>query len=241
MVTSSCKIAVCNLQVADNVCGQVLRELDTAEKLSIAHVNMNPRAWSLLHKHQAMDEVYVITEGVGYLEAGEKTFLVQPGHAVFIPAGTPHRLRNASLGALEHLVLALPPFIPEDVYVLDREEPAPYGSVDFPEFPTSEEAIDGAEIVSYVFDDVSVAFGRVKSERAFATSAHFHDRTTEWIYVLSGFGEVLLGNVPYPVARGDFVKAGPKSPHVIRCRSEEDMVVVCICNPAFNPADVHHS
>src|SRR5271157_2840468 len=102
------RTAVYELLLATNICDQLLREVDHNPSWSVAHVLMNPRAWSLLHEHHEMEEVYVITRGAGHLICGDDIFTVQPGDAILIPRGVRHKLVNTGIVSLEHLVVAAP-------------------------------------------------------------------------------------------------------------------------------------
>ncbi len=53
-----------------------------------------------------------------------------------------------------------------------------------------------------------------------STTFHTHERTDEWVYLLSGEAEVRLGNEWHEVGAGDFIAHPAKGPaHVMRARS----------------------
>lgn len=116
-------IDITQLPVATNVCQQELREVWKAkgEVASMAHVIMEPGAVSLLHEHHKMTEVYVISEGEGILTVGEEQYLVRADMVMEIPVNTPHKLENTGSMPLRHLVIAIPAFDPEDVFVLEDQ------------------------------------------------------------------------------------------------------------------------
>ncbi len=192
-----------DLPIAVNVCEQVLREVERRPEWSVAHVIMNPMAASLLHSHQRMTEVYVITKGYGELSLDPNYFLqVTAGSVYEIPAGEEHMLRNKSSGHLEHLVFALPPFDPTDVHLSSRKYSSEY--VNPLEMPEVEEAFDGAKILSYAFPhlDLSIAFGWVINDPARHKQPHYHREVTEFVFVVDGKGFIELDGARQPVQAG---------------------------------------
>ncbi len=239
------KLNVIDFPIVANVCEQVLREVEKQPTWSMAHVTMNPMAASLLHKHQRMTEIYVITKGCGELGLGTPNpngsyRQVAAGSVCEIPVGVPHMLRNRSSGHLEHLVFALPPFDPVDVHLLDdmsfAEDVHPLS------LPEMQECFDGAKIISYPFPDLGlgIAFGRVINDPARRKQPHYHKKTTEFIFVVEGKGFIETDRVRQPIKPGDWIRIDPKTEHALTNESLEDMVVVCACSPAFQMKDVHY-
>lgn len=235
------KVNIYELPLAFNVCDQMLRELERIPTWTMAHVLMNPKAWSLLHEHHIMQEAYIITRGSGQLIVGESIFSVQTGDTVWIPTHTHHKLVNTSVGSLEHLVLAAPPFDPKDVYVNEEWQDPNVTPVPFVQ-PLVSDCFDGAKIVAYEFDDiVSVAFGWVINDPNRHKPAHYHKKTTEWIFVVEGEGFLELNGQNYAIRSGDWICVEPGELHALRNHRDQHMVVVCICNPCFSMDDVHYS
>ena len=108
-------IDVYELPTADNVCNQILREVISLPKVSMAHVTMNPGNVSFWHQHSKMSEIYFVLEGDGILYYGDKSIKAEKGAYLMLPPKMPHKLRNTGNSNLEHLVLAIPPFDPNDV------------------------------------------------------------------------------------------------------------------------------
>lgn len=235
------KVNVYELPLAFNVCDQMLRELERIPDWTMAHVLMNPKAWSLLHEHCVMKEAYIITRGSGHLIVGELTLQVQVGDAVWIPTHTRHKLINTGVGSLEHLVLAAPPFDPKDVYLDESWQdpilpPHPFNQ------PPVNECFDGAKIVAYEFDGiVSVAFGWVINDPSRHKPAHYHKKTTEWIYVVEGEGFLELNGENHSIRAGDWICVEPGEYHALRNHKDQHMVVVCMCSPCFRMDDVHYA
>jgi len=233
------------LPIAFNVCEQVLREVEKQSRWSMAHVIMNPLAESLPHRHEAMTEIYVVTKGYGELESGalgmvKERYPVVAGSVHEISAGVSHMLRNKSAGQLEHLVFALPPFDPGDVQLLrEKHVEARTRSLFLPE---AQDCFDGAKILPYAFPyiSLSIAFGWVINDPARRKQPHFHKKITERIFVVEGKGSVRINGTTFPIESGDWIRINPATEHALINESPEDMVVVCVCSPAFWMEDVHY-
>jgi mannose-6-phosphate isomerase-like protein (cupin superfamily) len=233
-----------DLPIAANVCAQVLREVEKQPKWSMAHVIMNPMAESLPHKHEAMTEIYVVAKGYGELESGalgmvKERYPVVAG-SVHEIQGASHMLRNKSAGHLEHLVFAFPPFDSGDVHLLQEKHiDARTRSLFLPEV---QDCFDGAKILSYTFSrlNMSIAFGWVINDPGRHKQPHYHKKITEWVFVVEGKGFVAIDGVQHPIQSGDWIRINPATEHALLNEESEDLVVVCVCSPAFWMEDVHH-
>lgn len=238
------KFNVRDLPIAFNVCEQVLREVEKQPAWSMAHVIMNPMAESLLHSHQKMEEIYVITKGYGELGIGAEDNgafrQVAAGSTFEIPVNSPHMLKNKSSGQLEHLVFALPPFDPSDINLIE-EVSWNEKALDL-SLPKVEECFDGAKILSYAFPhlDLSIAFGWVINDPARHKQPHYHKETTEFIYIAEGKGLVASNQIRQSVQSGDWIRIDPETEHGLINESPEDMVAVCVCSPSFRMEDVYY-
>lgn len=240
---STKKVSVRDLPIAVNVCEQVLREVEKQPEWSMAHVIMNPLASSLLHKHQQMTEIYVVTKGYGELgigisEPGGFYRQVAAGSVYEIRAGLPHILHNKGAGHLEHLVLALPPFDPSDVHLLGEKDLIGHT---FPLcLPKVEDCFDGAKILSYPLSrNLSIAFGRVINDPTRWKQPHYHKKITEYIYVVEGKGFIDINRVRQPIQSGDWIRIDPGTEHGLFNESPEDLVICAFCSPMFRMEDVH--
>lgn len=102
----------------ENMCQQSLRELWREEKLtSLAHVEMEEGAVSLLHRHHRTTELYFGLSGQGVIHVGEELLVLKRDSVVVIPAGMPHKVVNTGTEPLRHLVQCAPAFDVEDVEV----------------------------------------------------------------------------------------------------------------------------
>ncbi len=235
------KISVPALPLAANVCDQLLREVYRDPFMSVAHVLMNPGAFSLLHQHERMVEVYAITRGCGNLVIGSQSYQVQAGSVISIPAKTPHQFFNTGATSLEHLVLALPPFDPTDVQVLGEQ--SHWRPVSEPHLlPAVVECFDGAKIIPYDFPslNLSLAFGWVINDPARHKKPHYHQRTTEFVYVVEGSGVIEVDGEIGQAMAGDWVEISTGSPHAIRNNNDQYLVALCLCSPSFSMDDVHY-
>ncbi|MFA5358565.1 MAG: cupin domain-containing protein [Patescibacteria group bacterium] len=240
-------VKVRKLPVAANVCGQVLREVEKQPTWSMAHVIMNPMAESLLHKHREMTEIYVITKGHGEAlfdvsKPDDVCRRVVAGSAFDILPGVPHMLKNIGGGYLEHLVFALPPFNPADVEIIKDESFVQKSPAQL-FLSEPQDCFDGAKIISYDFSHLglSVALGWVTSDLMRRKKPHYHKRTTEFAYVVEGKGFVNINRTLVPIQSGDWLRVNPGTEHGFVNESPEDLVVVCVCSPAFQMEDVHYS
>lgn len=68
---------------------------------------------SVRHYHRDTTEVYYILSGTGKMELNGEWAAISPGSVVRIDAGTRHRL-VADEGAVTTVVMAFPPFNPDD-------------------------------------------------------------------------------------------------------------------------------
>lgn len=226
--------------LAFNVCDQMLREVEKIPTWTMAHVLMNPGASSLLHEHHIMQEAYIITRGSGHLIVGKSIFSVQVGDVVWISTYVRHKLINTSAGSLEHLVLAAPPFDPQDVYLDEQLQDPKANPMPFIRPPTTD-CFDGAKIVAYEVGNIaSVAFGWVMHDLSLRKPPHYHKKTTEWIFVVEGEGFVILNGTCHPICCGDWIQVDPGQYHALRNNQDQHMVVACFCNPCFSMDDVYY-
>lgn len=235
------KINIPSLPLAANVCDQLLREVCRNNLWSMAHVVMNPGAFSLLHKHHRMAEVYAVTRGFGELVVGDQSYEVRAGSVIHIPANTPHQFFNISATSLEHLVLAAPPFDPTDVFVAEKQGVRHPTSIPVT-LPQVVECFDGAKIIPYELPalDLSFAFGWVINDPARHKKPHYHKLITEFIFVVEGKGAVEIGGDTVSVEAGDWLEIPPGTDHAIRNKDDQYMIALCICSPRFDMTDVHY-
>ena len=86
--------------------------LADVEQLAAVEVRAAP-GWGKapLHMHARHAEAVFVLEGTLCLQLGDEEIEAAPGTYAFVPRGTPHTLRNKSLGVhspgVEHMLIAL--------------------------------------------------------------------------------------------------------------------------------------
>ncbi len=229
-----------DLPTVPNVCDQILRELIRLPSASMAHVIMQPGNVSLLHEHKKMREFYFILEGKGIFYYGDKALGVEKGSSLTIPHSVSHKLKNTTNGKLEHLVFAMPPFDPEDVFLIPDHNSIP--SVEkfkFNKKPFT--ARDGAKV--YEIDSaeerkesgVAFAYGTLSPKRK--ATLHVHHISDEVYYIISGEGKVTLGDDEYSVRKGSVIHVPTHLPHGLENTTNGELEVLCLSTPPYQDAD----
>ncbi len=235
-------IDVYELPTVDNVCNQILREVISLPKVSMAHVIMNEGNVSLWHQHSKMTEVYFILEGEGILYYGERALKVEKGAYLVIPPNTPHKLRNTGNSDLEHLVFAIPPFNPEDVEILDDSPTEDITPEKFSYEKPPITALDGALIYELMNADerkslgVALAVGFLPQGRK--AIPHHHRISEEIYYVTNGVGRVRVGKQNFEVKKGSVVYVPTNKIHALENGSDsEELKVLCVSSPSYTEGD----
>ena len=82
--------------------------------VSIARARVEPGITTALHRLEAVEERYVVLEGVGRMEVGDlEPVDVEPGAVVLVPAGRRQRITNTGDRDLIFLCVCTPRFYPE--------------------------------------------------------------------------------------------------------------------------------
>ena len=85
--------------------------------VSVARARVEPGVTTQLHALEGIDERYLLTEGVGFVEVdGAAATPVEAGDLVFIPAGASQRITNTGSSDLVFYCICTPPFVP-DAYI----------------------------------------------------------------------------------------------------------------------------
>jgi mannose-6-phosphate isomerase-like protein (cupin superfamily) len=69
------------------------------------------------------------------------------------------------------------------------------------------------------------------------TAPHFHRRTEEIYYILSGEGEMRLGDETAGVGPGDAIAIPPGAVHTIINTGRQTLVFLCCCAPCYEHED----
>jgi mannose-6-phosphate isomerase-like protein (cupin superfamily) len=70
-----------------------------------------------------------------------------------------------------------------------------------------------------------------------STAAHYHPRTEEIYYILSGQGRMRIGDETSDVGPGDAIAIPPGAEHEITNTGQATLVFLCCCAPAYEHAD----
>ncbi|PIU30107.1 hypothetical protein COT07_02420 [Candidatus Woesearchaeota archaeon CG07_land_8_20_14_0_80_44_23] len=235
-------INVYQLPTADNVCNQILREVISLSKVSMAHVTMRPGNVSLWHQHSGMAEVYFVLDGEGILYYENKSVSAREGTYVMLPPKTPHKLRNVGNSDLEHLVFAIPPFDPKDVELLEdfANEKAVPEKFEYGKPPIT--ALDGALIYELIPRsereklDVGLAVGFLPKGRK--AIPHYHKISEEIYYISFGIGRVKVGEENFEIKKGSVIYVPTNTVHALENKSySEELKVLCVTFPAYTEGD----
>jgi mannose-6-phosphate isomerase-like protein (cupin superfamily) len=69
------------------------------------------------------------------------------------------------------------------------------------------------------------------------TAEHYHPRTEELYYFVSGTGRMRLADAEADVGPGDCVVIQPGTPHKLWNPGAEPLVLLCCCAPAYSDDD----
>jgi mannose-6-phosphate isomerase-like protein (cupin superfamily) len=84
-------------------------DLWAGERLFAGLNSLLPGQAQATHVHAAADKFYLVLEGRGTFEVGERTFEGRAGELVPAPAGVPHGVRNDGRDRLVLLTVMAPP------------------------------------------------------------------------------------------------------------------------------------
>ncbi len=70
-----------------------------------------------------------------------------------------------------------------------------------------------------------------------ATTPHFHPRTEEIYYILSGEAEMTLDGKQHTVRTGDAIAIPPGCLHTIHNTGKQTLVFLCCCAPGYEDDD----
>ena len=70
-----------------------------------------------------------------------------------------------------------------------------------------------------------------------STAPHYHVRTEEIYYILSGQGQMQIAGEALQVAKGDAIAIPPGHAHQITNTGDEPLVFLCCCAPAYEHED----
>jgi mannose-6-phosphate isomerase-like protein (cupin superfamily) len=103
--------------------GSIIRELFHPDPCgnknqSLAEATVSAGYETLLHRHNRSEEIYHITQGLGFMTAGREQFEVSAGDTVCILPGELHCIKNTGMLPLKILCCCSPPYSHEDTYII---------------------------------------------------------------------------------------------------------------------------
>jgi mannose-6-phosphate isomerase-like protein (cupin superfamily) len=103
--------------------GSLIRELmhpnmTPSLRQSVAEATVPIGSETILHRHLKSDEIYHVLEGDGRMSLGGEEFDVTDGDTIYIPSGTPHRIRNTGSIPLRIFCFSCPAYTDEDTEVV---------------------------------------------------------------------------------------------------------------------------
>ncbi|MFH1776127.1 MAG: cupin domain-containing protein [Candidatus Omnitrophota bacterium] len=69
------------------------------------------------------------------------------------------------------------------------------------------------------------------------TTGHFHKKTEEIYYILSGQGRMFINKEEREVKKNDAIAIPPKTRHKIKNTGQKKLVFLCLCAPAYEYED----
>ena len=88
-----------------------------AHHLTTTLVQVEPGGEQKVHSHPP-EQVYFILEGVGVMSVGTEMQTVGVGDCIFVPADTPHGIRNEGQALLRYFTAAAPAFETSELLAL---------------------------------------------------------------------------------------------------------------------------
>ncbi|MBT8489459.1 MAG: cupin domain-containing protein [Deltaproteobacteria bacterium] len=73
---------------------------------------------TLLHRHLKSEELYHVIEGTGVMYLGDRQFSISARDTVYIPRGTPHKIKNSGSIPLKILCCCYPAYSHDDTELL---------------------------------------------------------------------------------------------------------------------------
>ncbi|MBM3472530.1 MAG: cupin domain-containing protein [Armatimonadetes bacterium] len=90
-----------------------------SRNVSVAEAVVQPGQSTRRHVHRESDEVYFVLSGEGVVTLGAKSYAVEPGSCLFLPAGEAHSACCDGPEALKILCLCAPPYTHEQTTFCD--------------------------------------------------------------------------------------------------------------------------
>jgi mannose-6-phosphate isomerase-like protein (cupin superfamily) len=85
---------------------------------------------------------------------------------------------------------------------------------------------------------VHMTFGKITVRPGEGSPRHYHAKTEEIYYIMSGSGKIVIDDKPYPVGPGHSILVPQGARHELTNTGNENLVYLCVDSPVFNPQDV---
>jgi quercetin dioxygenase-like cupin family protein len=229
-----------------------------SQQASLTLLTVGPASRVAMHRHPHSAKALYLVKGHARLigPAGAAPLKVDEGMAVFVPPGYPHVIENMGRQTDAVFLQAFSPPGPERVY---RDPADPQGRAEFEvirDAASAKAPADGAQPVVVAADKVPALKGpggkgsvrilldqKATGSPALALSLlefppgaevprHAHAGTSELLYIVSGGGQVTVGNETMPFEAESAIFIPPDQPHASKAGPDEPTLAVQIYAPA---------
>ncbi len=101
---------------------------------------------------------------------------------------------------------------------------------------TTQESFDNIKVIQLDDADDASSFVIWVKEHV---REHYHEKHTEVVYVMEGFGIMTLGDKSNPIEKGDYIFIPKGTPHSVRVTNNQTLKVISIQSPHFDGTDRH--
>jgi mannose-6-phosphate isomerase-like protein (cupin superfamily) len=105
-----------------DICGEVIELFNehshVNNAMSIATVFIDPGKESIAHFHKKMEEIYYIINGEGKIFINGDETNLEAGHAIYLPVGAVHKIKNTGKSILKFVSIDSPIFDENDIYTV---------------------------------------------------------------------------------------------------------------------------
>jgi len=103
--------------------GSVIREsthpnMTPSLRQSVAEATVPTGGETLLHRHLTRDEICYILKGDGRMSLAGEEFGITEGDTLYVPSGSPHRIRNTGSIPLRIFCFCRPAYADEDTELI---------------------------------------------------------------------------------------------------------------------------
>jgi quercetin dioxygenase-like cupin family protein len=208
------------------------------------------------HLHAEKDQIFYITAGEGKVTLGEQEYIVQPGCLIYVPEGVIHRTITTSTEPLAYILYNIFNSSEKEGHGSFADHIEKVKEIRRRQAETGDYQIEGAETASGTYKQGKF-FGDVKGGKSYDFGSNstllLLDRTetnrcefvvVDWpprnkgamvahkekeqtFFVLSGSGNVTVGDETESVRPGDIVFVPRNTPHTTET-GEEELIYLCL-------------